>query len=89
MTLLTSCNRHKDKIQSGWMDSTFTQDVSLGDSKYRLSTRYPNPTEKQKNTPVILTVHGFTASTYEWSEFQNQWDKDFNRSGRSMCQMGS
>lgn len=32
-----------------------------------VSQGFPNPTEAQKKTPVAITVHGYSASTYEMS----------------------
>lgn len=53
------------KYQSYWMDSVLTFDPALVDSSYRLSTRVEKPTPKQLETPVLIAVHGFSASTFE------------------------
>ncbi|UAM99226.1 hypothetical protein K8354_05225 [Polaribacter litorisediminis] len=37
---------------------------------YLVSLSVENPTEIQKNTPVLITVHGYSASTFEWDEFR-------------------
>ena len=48
------------------MDSGNVPDRSLADPGYRVSQRKI----KDKTLPVILCVHGYTASTYEWEEFR-------------------
>ena len=72
----------KSLIQSQWLDAEGTVGVSISDSRYRLSSRYQNPTKEQLNIPVVITVHGFTATTKEWSEFVHQVDRDFNEDGQ-------
>ncbi len=37
---------------------------------YVLSVSKPNPTAAEALKPVIITCHGYSASTYEWSEFR-------------------
>lgn len=37
---------------------------------YLLSVSKPNPTAAEAVKPVIITCHGYSASTYEWSEFR-------------------
>ncbi len=39
-------------------------------SEYLLSTWKPSPTAEELNVPVIIAVHGFSASTYEWHQFR-------------------
>ena len=58
-------------IQPGTMDDVDTQDPSLDNPEaFLLSARVPEPTEIQKQAPVVIAAHGFQASTYEWVEFQ-------------------
>lgn len=52
-----------------WLDSPEVHDPSLNDPTYLLSTR-PGMTEADRSRPVIIAVHGFTASTFEWQEFR-------------------
>jgi carboxylesterase len=59
------------EYEDHWMDSPSTEDPSLSDSSYLLSTRIPAPTQKDLETPVIVAVHGFGASTYEWMELRD------------------
>ncbi|HSM63386.1 MAG TPA: hypothetical protein VK833_05560, partial [Gillisia sp.] len=50
-------------------------DPSLYDpAKYLVSVAIDSPSDTQKNTPVIITVHGYSASTFEWNEFRTYSD---------------
>ena len=39
------------------------------DYQYSIASRYQNPSETQLKKPVIIAVHGFSASPFEWKEF--------------------
>jgi carboxylesterase len=41
---------------------------------YLVSVAIDNPTTIQKNTPVIIATHGYSATTFEWDEFRNHSD---------------
>ncbi|MDQ3001107.1 MAG: esterase [Fibrobacterota bacterium] len=53
-----------------WMDGPIKDDSCVTDSTCRVSVRIPKPDSAQKKTPVVLLVHGYTASTYEWKEYK-------------------
>lgn len=54
-----------------WMDSGNVRDESLASPDYYLvSKRFPSPNAQQRDRPVVIVVHGFSASTFEWSEFK-------------------
>jgi carboxylesterase len=53
-----------------WMDGPTKDDPCASDSTCRASVRMPNPDSVQKKTPVVILVHGYTASTYEWLEYK-------------------
>ncbi len=38
---------------------------------YLVSDSFPNPSDSLKQVPVVIAVHGFTATTYEWLDFSN------------------
>jgi carboxylesterase len=70
-TLVVSCNSTPD-IQSAMLDSgniSYTVTDSL--QKHLVSRYIPHPTDAQKNMPVIIAAHGYTATTFEWDEFRN------------------
>ncbi len=53
------------------MDSPDTLDPALVDpDAYLLSARLPSPTNADRQRPVVITAHGFQASSYEWVEFR-------------------
>jgi len=60
-----------------WLDGPnyfdSSQDALRGtpafNARVRLSTRDSQPDSSQLRLPVIICVHGFAATTYEWSEF--------------------
>ncbi len=56
-------------------------------SAYLLSAAIPNPTTTDLNKPVIITVHGFTATNYEWTEFRD-WAKTKNDFNVSLVLLG-
>lgn len=56
------------EYEDDWLDSPLVNDPSLEDQTFRVSTR-PGLTAADRSKPVIITAHGFTASTYEWEEF--------------------
>jgi carboxylesterase len=55
--------------EDDWLDSPAVLDPSLNDPGYLLSTR-PGMTAADRERPVVVAAHGFTASTYEWGEFR-------------------
>lgn len=36
-----------------------------------VSQKYPNPTLEELNIPVIIAIHGYSATTFEWEEFKD------------------
>ncbi|TLU99554.1 alpha/beta hydrolase [Dyadobacter luticola] len=40
-------------------------------AKYLVSFAKPNPTPLEATAPVVIAVHGYSASTFEWDEFRN------------------
>lgn len=59
------------EYEDHWMDSPLTEDPSVAEDDARVSLRFPSPTAAQLATPVIVTAHGFSASSYEWVEFRD------------------
>lgn len=54
------------------LDGTLINDSSLKyPEKFLLSVANPNPSSADLNRPVVIAAHGFTATTYEWSEFRD------------------
>ncbi len=61
------CSQQKT-YEQGWMDDPNVLDPSLDAMpEYLVSNR--DVTTISTSNPVIIAVHGFTASTYEWQDF--------------------
>ena len=70
LLLLTmiSCTKEPE-IQDSYLDGPVLFDASLYQpDSFLLSSRTPLPTDLNK--PVIIAGHGYSASTFEWEEFQ-------------------
>lgn len=63
------------EYEDDWLDDPNVQDPSLSDPSYLVSTR-PGLTQADLDKPVIITAHGYTASTYEWGEFRAYAESD-------------
>jgi carboxylesterase len=57
--------------EAGWLDGGNTRDTAD-----LVSVRVPNPSPADRAKPVLIAAHGFTASTYEWEEFQRFAEAD-------------
>ncbi len=54
------------------LDGTTINDSSLTHPEnFLLSAANPTPSLQDKSTPVLIAVHGFSATTFEWLEFKN------------------
>jgi carboxylesterase len=67
------------ECMASWMDGPGYDDpIHSGDSTFKLSTRIPVPDSITLQKRVVLAVHGYTASTYEWLEFRRFAEADTN-----------
>jgi carboxylesterase len=67
---LVSCNS-TPSIDNSMLDSgQISYAVTDSLRKHLVSEYISNPTELQKNTPVIIAAHGYTATTFEWDELR-------------------
>lgn len=68
---LTACNRRPEIDHASMLDGNQIFDLSIAEpERYLVSAYLPNPTEQQKDTPVIITAHGYSATTFEWDELR-------------------
>jgi len=72
---LTACKK-SDKLppidNAIDLDGTTINDSSINHPEnFLLSVANPTPSLLEKSTPVIIAVHGFSATTFEWLEFKN------------------
>ncbi|MDB5049153.1 MAG: esterase/lipase-like protein [Fibrobacteres bacterium] len=73
-----------------WLDSGLNPDPCSNplDSTCLVSHRFPTPSDSDKAAKhVIIAVHGFTASTYEWEEFKGFAEDTVNGHGRSLISL--
>jgi len=72
--LVVSCNPTPD-ISDNMLDSGQVS-YAIPDSlqKHLVSEYLSSPTSIQKNTPVIIAAHGYTATTFEWDELRHYAD---------------
>jgi carboxylesterase len=74
-----ACNPVPEIDDATMLDGDQIFDLSLTQpEKYLVSEYLPTPTEAQKDTPVIIAAHGYTATTFEWDEL-----RDFADSART------
>jgi carboxylesterase len=75
MLIFSACSKSPDINNETMMDGDQIFDFSLyNPAKYLVSVAYDNPSAAQKSSPVIIAVHGYSSSTYEWEEFRNYCD---------------
>ena len=69
-----SCNR-SPSITDQDLDGNVLFDLSLYQpEKYLVSAYKPNPREQEKQIPVLIAAHGYSASTFEWDELRKYAD---------------
>ncbi|HQP05244.1 MAG TPA: hypothetical protein PLP11_11665 [Bacteroidales bacterium] len=75
LLVFSACSKDPVIDNDTMLDGNQIFDPSLyNPEQYLISAGIPNPTEAQKNTPVVITVHGYSASTFEWDEFRTYCD---------------
>lgn len=73
--MLHSCNPTPDIDDAIMLDGNQIFDLSLTQPEKYLVTKYmPNPTAIQKEKPVIIAAHGYSATTFEWDELRDYAD---------------
>ncbi|MCC2548216.1 alpha/beta fold hydrolase [Hymenobacter sp. BT175] len=69
---LVACEKQPE-LSPDTLDGGLLFDASLYQpEKYLVSRATPQPTPAEAQRPVLIAVHGYSASTFEWSEFR-QW----------------
>jgi carboxylesterase len=67
---LTNCSKSPE-ITDDMLDSKLFFDQSIyTPERYLVSVSKPNPTTLEAQKPVIIAIHGYSASTFEWDEFR-------------------
>jgi len=71
MLIFASCGNTPEIDNATMLDGNQIYDPSLAHpEKYLVSEYISSPTTLQKDTPVIIVAHGFSASTFEWDELR-------------------
>src|SRR5665647_297346 len=71
LLVFSACSKSPDIDNATMLDGDQIFDPSLyNPAKYLVSVGIANPSAAQKITPVIIAVHGYTATTFEWNEFR-------------------
>ena len=69
---IISCN-DQPIIDDSYLDGELIFDASTyNQAEYLTSYSNPNPTDSEKDKPVFIACHGYSATTFEWSEFK-EW----------------
>ncbi|TKC00242.1 alpha/beta hydrolase [Pedobacter cryophilus] len=68
---IASCSKDP-KIDDTMLDSGLYFDQSIyNPEKYLVSSSNPSPTPTEALKPIIIAIHGYGATTFEWDEFRN------------------
>lgn len=79
LLVLSACSKTPDIDNATILDGDQIFDPSLYNPElYLVSAAITNPSEAQKNIPVIITVHGYDATTFEWNEFRSYCNSKAN-----------
>lgn len=72
---LWSCSKNPDIDNTTMLDGDQIFDPSTyNPEKYLVSYAIDSPDVEQKNTPVVIAVHGYSATTFEWDELRSYCD---------------
>jgi carboxylesterase len=72
LLVLSACSKTPDINNATMLDGDQIFDPSLYNPElYLVSVDIANPSAVQKNTPVVIAVHGYDATTFEWNEFRS------------------
>jgi carboxylesterase len=73
-TLFYSCS--DPVITDDLLDGNVIFDPSLyNPEQFLISAKYPAPTPEDLNKHIILVIHGYSATTFEWQEFKD-WSNE-------------
>jgi len=69
---IISCDKNPVIDDETMLDGDILFDASLYDpAAFLVSAADPEPTASQLAKPVVIAVHGYTATTFEWSELRS------------------
>ena len=65
-----SCNKEPNLVDTDLESGTFFDQSIYQPGKYLVSVAKPNPTTVEAEIPVVIAIHGYGATTFEWDEFR-------------------
>lgn len=72
---ILACQKQPPIDNTIMLDGDKVVDETLNNpQRFLISQKYSNPTDDILNKPVLITVHGYSATTYEWREFYDWHD---------------
>jgi carboxylesterase len=72
--VFSSCSN--PTITDDLLDGNVIFDPSLyNPEQFLVSAKYPNPTAEDLSKHIILVIHGYSATTFEWQEFKD-WSNE-------------
>lgn len=81
LLLFASCEKNPP-ITDGLLDGNVIFDPAVNNPEgYYISAKYPNPTPQDLEKHIIIAIHGYTASTFEWQEFVDWTDAAYGDTG--------
>ncbi|TXK36699.1 esterase [Pontibacter qinzhouensis] len=87
VSVLFSCGKDPE-IEDYMLDSGLRFDQTIYEpEKFLVSYQNPNPTPAEAQRPVVIAIHGYSASTFEWNEFRT-WAATRNDFAISQVLMG-
>jgi len=75
MFFLTGCNIVPIEYNDSMLDGPVIRDTSFTDHTFLLSS-HPELDTFNREKPVIICAHGYTATTFEWQEFRDYAQQD-------------
>ncbi|MBN1761018.1 MAG: hypothetical protein JW863_22005 [Chitinispirillaceae bacterium] len=84
--LFNGCGVVPIEYDNTMLDGPVLFDTSLTDPTFRLST-HPELDTFDRDRPVIISAHGYTASTFEWMEFR-EFAREDGRAYTSLVLLG-
>lgn len=66
----TSCSKEPAIVDTDLDSGTFFDQSVYQPEKYLVSVAQPKPTALEAQKPVVISIHGYGASTFEWDEFR-------------------
>ena len=68
--LYGSCNKEPILVDTDLESGIFFDQSIYQPEKYLVSVAKPNPTALEAQIPVVIAIHGYGATTFEWDEFR-------------------